>query len=95
MSGQRLVARLRASAAETLMSGAISAQQYQAGGRIAIVYTDGSVEIGESRGKLLTSEEQFPNFFSVLRHVQDQRPKTTMTVPENLGPQTMSEEVAL
>lgn len=51
------------------MSAVISAQQYQGGGKIALVYTDGSCEIGSGAGKQLESEADFANFFSVVRHV--------------------------
>jgi hypothetical protein len=88
---KRLVVSMRASQGEMLMSAVISAQQYQDGGKIALVYTDGSCEIGASLGKKL---DAFGTLFEVVRHVQEQRPATVMTIPEALGPSTMSESEA-
>ena len=87
-AANRPVVRMRATHAEQMMSAVISAQQYQAGGRIALVYVDGTCEIGASLGKKL---EDFETLFQVVSHVQGQRPGTTKTIPENLGPRTMTE----
>ena len=71
------------------MTAVVSAQQYADGGKIALTYTDGTVEIGSGSGKLLAKD--FENLISAVRHVQDQRPSTVETVPEDLGPLTMDE----
>ena len=87
-TANRPVVRMRATRSEQMMSAVISAQQYQAGGKIALVYVDGTCEIGASLGKKL---EDFETLFQVVRHVQEQRPATAKTIPENLGPRTMTE----
>lgn len=84
----RPVVRMRATHGEQMMSAVISAQQYQDGGKIALVYVDGTCEIGASLGKKL---EDFETLFQVVRHVQEQRPGTSKTIPECLGPSTMME----
>lgn len=84
----RPVVRMRATHGEQMMSAVISAQQYQDGGNIALVYVDGMCEIGAGLGKKL---EDFETLFQAVRHVQDQRPRTKKTIPENLGPATMME----
>lgn len=85
----RAVLRWTSDPGGRLMTAVISAQQYQDGGKIALVYEDGRCEIAPSLGKRLGD---FASFFHVVSHVQGQRPSTTMTVPEALGPSTMSED---
>lgn len=73
---------------ETLMCGVCWAQQFQTGGKIALTYTDGTVEIGAGLGKRLgkgirdgvawEGKDFFGSFFAVVSHVQSQRPNTVM-----------------
>jgi hypothetical protein len=68
------------------MSGVARAYQLAKGGAITLVYTDGTSERGASQGKRLgrlrtdgsVEPGDFDSLFSVVSHVQYQRPKTRM-----------------
>jgi len=69
---------------ESMMTGVVEARQLAKGGAITLIYTDGTAERAASKGKRLgrlapdgsVDPGDFDSLFTIISHVQGQRPKT-------------------